>query len=216
MSSQQWPQQITIILLSVLGSKGRWSQSGKEVRRSSAKVRCHGIRSQMMEHVCLKSLADAEGEMPDAASIKSKSFLSWNLKQTDVDRQTTSSFQGEETQTLEEAIFLTAGHSDKAVSWWDREPDYQHLPGNLIFLIFSYIHHYSRITLLLSLAFELLISLFVKMTLAGSICSVPYPSEWKSVIPHSAHLAAVRGISLWLLWQLYFSIFMTSLISQVY
>lgn len=112
------------------------------------------------------------GKCQTQAVTKSKSFLCWNLKQTDVDRPTTSSTQGEETQTLEEAIFLTAGHSDKAVSWWNRDPDYQHLSGNLIFLIFSHSHHYSCPTLLLSLAFELLISPFVKMTLAGSICSV--------------------------------------------
>lgn len=123
------------------------------------------------------------GEMPDAASTKSKSFLSWNLKQTDVDRQTTSSFQGEETQRLEEAILLTAGHSDKAASWWNREPDYQHLLGKLIFLIFSHIHHYSWITLLLSSAFELLISLFVKMTLAAAYAPFPIPQNGSQLSP---------------------------------
>lgn len=51
----------------------------------------------------------------------------------------------------------------------------------------------SCVTLLLSLASELLISLFVKTTVAGSISSVAHPSEWKSVIPLAAHLAEVRG-----------------------
>lgn len=52
-----------------------------------------------MEHVCLKSLADAEKKKRSQTQMhtKSKSFLRCNLKQTDVDRQTTSSFQGEET-----------------------------------------------------------------------------------------------------------------------
>lgn len=63
----------------MLGSKGWLSQPGKEVRRSSAKVRCHGIQSQMMKHVCLKSRADAGvgwewggGGMPDAGQHKVK------------------------------------------------------------------------------------------------------------------------------------------------
>lgn len=84
----------------MLGSEGWLSQSGKEVRRSSAKARCHGIQSQMMEHVCLKSLADAEESEKKKnrhTHSKSKSFLRGNLEQTDVDRQSTSSCQGEET-----------------------------------------------------------------------------------------------------------------------
>lgn len=52
-----------------------------------------------MEHVCLKSLADEERKKKSQTEThtKLKSFLRRNLKQTDVDRQTTSSSQGEET-----------------------------------------------------------------------------------------------------------------------
>lgn len=142
------------------------------------KVKCQSALSWNTESndgACvLEELSRCGGvECQTRDSTKSKSFLSWNLKQTDVDRQTTSSFQGEETQTLKEAIFLTAGHSKRLRSQWNREPDSQRLLGNLVFLLFSHIHHYGCITLLLSLAFELLISLFFKMTLAGSMCSVP-------------------------------------------
>lgn len=111
-----------------------------------------------MEHVCLKSRADVgrEGaECQTRDSAKSKSFLSRNLKQIDVDRQTTSSFQGEEPQTLKEAIFLTAGHSTRLRPGEAGSQTYQCLLENLIFLQFSHIHHYGCITLLLSLAFEL-------------------------------------------------------------
>lgn len=82
------------------------------------KVKCQSALSWNTESndgACvLEELSRCGGaECQTRDSTKSKSFLSWNLKQTDVDRQTTSSFQGEETQTLKEAIFLTAGHSKR-------------------------------------------------------------------------------------------------------
>lgn len=85
-----------------------------------------------------------------------------------------------------------------------------------ISLIFSHICQYSCITLLSSLASELLISLFVKMTLAGSIRSVPLSLRVEVSYPPPPTLSSSgrgEGISLWLLWQLYFSIFMTSRVS---
>lgn len=62
-----------------------------------------------------------------------------------------------------------------------------------ISIIFSHLCLCSCITLLSSLASELLISLFVKMTLAGSISFVPLSLKSLSQLsPLTAHLAEVR------------------------
>lgn len=201
----------------MLGSKWWLSKSGKEVRRSSAKVRCHGIRSQMMEHVCLKSWADAGGRNARRGTAQSQSHF-W------VEILSKQMLTGR----LQVHSKVRRHKHSKKPSFWQLDiqkgcvPMKQgaRLSAPLGKPSISPILPYSSLWLH-NLAVVLGLwtvnkPIFLKWHWQAACARFPYPSEWKSVIPHSAHPAALRRISLWLLWQLYFSIFMTSLISQVY
>lgn len=194
------------------------SQHGNEVRRSSAKAQCHGIQSQMMEHMCLKSPADVyacvcvsvgggQSQSHFWIEILSKQMLTGRLHiHSKVRRHkhlTKPSIWQLDTEDILTRL-LRAETGTQTITTSQQTQYFSHSPI------------YIRITLPLSLASDLLISLFVKMTLAASISLVPVSLRAEVSYPPLSSSGRGEGISLWLLWQPYLSIFMTSLISQVY